>query len=157
MQRFVRSPGLQLAIGAVARKDNGLVLAALSAPTGQCKDVEEAEAKAILAGLHLATEQKLKFVFGVRACAVAAANERTKNYSQNWSIYKYIILAKSLLTSCTISSNNIATGMVRGSQVRFQSIKNTLSLTLDRNVFFFSHLSIDRVLLKWMNRNVSIN
>jgi ribonuclease HI len=93
------------AIGVVARNDNGLVLAALSAPIEPCKDVEEAEAKAILAGLQLAKECKLKSVWleSDSACAVAAANVRTKNYSQNWSIYKDIRLAKSVLTNCSIS------------------------------------------------------
>jgi hypothetical protein len=44
---------------------------------------------------------------------------------------------------CLISTNNIARGMVRGSQVRFQSIKNTLSSHPTRNVFF---LAIDPVI-----------
>jgi hypothetical protein len=34
-----------------------------------------------------------------------------------------------------VSTNNIVRGMVRGSQVRFQSTKSTLSSQLDRYVF----------------------
>ncbi|KAM0825040.1 hypothetical protein ACQ4PT_069820 [Festuca glaucescens] len=93
------------AIGAVARNDQGVVVAALSAPISACNDVEEAEARAILEGLQMASDLKLKYVTleSDSALAVAASNDTTRNHSQHWSVYKDIGLAKSLISSCSIS------------------------------------------------------
>ena len=51
-----------MAIGAVARDHNGTLVAALSQTTSSCQDAEEAEAKAILAGLQLGIDLNLNLL-----------------------------------------------------------------------------------------------
>jgi ribonuclease HI len=93
------------AIGVVARNDQGVVVAALSAPISACYDVEEAEARAILEGLQMASDLKIKCVAleSDSALAVDASNATTRNHSQFWSVYKETGLAKSVFSSCSIS------------------------------------------------------
>jgi ribonuclease HI len=86
----------EAAIEEVARDSQGVVIAAICLPIYGCQDVEEAEARAILAGLHLGHELHVDrlVIESDSKLVVSTAKSSTPNYSRNWSIYKDIEDAK---------------------------------------------------------------
>jgi ribonuclease HI len=94
----------EAAIGMVARDHQVAVVAALSRPIGSCQDVEEAEARAILAGLQLGMDRNMALyqVASDSTLAVADVNSTTTVCSRSWNIYKDIKQALSVLPDCSV-------------------------------------------------------
>jgi ribonuclease HI len=93
------------AVGVVARNHCGGLVAAVSQTIGACRDAEEAEALAILAGLQLGINYNLNVRALESDCvnAVGNANKLGADSSEYWSMYSDIKLAKSLLPNCNVS------------------------------------------------------
>jgi ribonuclease HI len=87
----------EVAIGAVARDHSGALVATLSQTTTLCQDAEEAEAKALLAGLQMGINLNLEVSVVESDCVVVvlAANDSASNHSKNWSTYRDISSARS--------------------------------------------------------------
>jgi hypothetical protein len=100
---FVPQTG-EAAIGAVARDHSDAFVAALNQSTSLCQSVEEADAKAMLAGLQLGIDLNLEVSVLESDCttAISAANNQVPNRSKIWSIYKDIQRTRSLLHGCFV-------------------------------------------------------
>jgi ribonuclease HI len=82
----------EAAIGVAARDHSEALVAALSQTTSRCQSVEEAEAKALLAGLQMGIDLNLNVSALESDClaVVSAVNDPSPNRSIIWSIYKDI-------------------------------------------------------------------
>jgi ribonuclease HI len=92
------------AVGAVVRSHNGHIIAASSKITRPCQDAEEAEAMAILTGLHLCIDLGLQQVTLHSDCvaAVRASNGPFPNRSKIWSVSENIADAISRIPDCSV-------------------------------------------------------
>ncbi|CAM0949674.1 unnamed protein product [Alopecurus aequalis] len=93
------------AIGVVARDHAGGIVAAISRTVGTCRDAEEAEATAILAGIQLGINHDMSISALVSDCAIAVANVNNpgSNSSELWGLYEEIKRALALLPMCCVS------------------------------------------------------
>lgn len=92
------------AIGAVVRDRQGSIIAAISRTVDRCQDAEEAEARAILAGLQLGIELGLHQPILMSDCtaAVNATRSPVPNLSKLWSVYKEISVVALRLPGCVV-------------------------------------------------------
>ncbi|KAM0865381.1 hypothetical protein ACQ4PT_043311 [Festuca glaucescens] len=102
------------AIGVAAWDHSGALVAALSQTTSRCQSVEEAEAKALLAGFQMGIDLNLNVSVLESDClaVVSAVNDPSPNRSIIWSIYKDIGTARSMMSGCLVCHTRRELNMV---------------------------------------------
>ncbi|KAK1684978.1 hypothetical protein QYE76_045826 [Lolium multiflorum] len=92
------------AVGVVVRDQYGAIIAAVCKTIDPCQDAEEAEARAILAGLQLGTDIGLQQPLLLSDCApaVSASRNQGPNLSKLWSVYMQISSTALQLPGCVV-------------------------------------------------------